>query len=146
MTVSLTRRYFLRLAVLALGTHLLFCVTGCSAKARARRGLRRVVYREIKQFNKYHRREVKPAVYISRGRFYRTYKDRVDHVVNMRRTNSLDTPFIATLSFTENTYNTRLRAAREESAGDSHFILSRSKKREIIYAFTGGSWKRKEIY
>jgi len=144
--VFISRRVFVNSAAFIMATLLLFSTTGCSAKARASRSLKRIAYKEIKQFNKYHLREVRPNAYISGRRFYRTYKERTDHVVNMRGTKSPSTPFVATLGFTENTYLTTPRASREESIRDSHFVLSESKKREIVYAFVGGLWRRKEIY
>ncbi|RJP72771.1 MAG: hypothetical protein C4532_05390, partial [Candidatus Abyssobacteria bacterium SURF_17] len=121
-------------------------VAGCSEEARAHRGLKKVVHREIGQFNKYHQREVKPNVYESGGRFYRIYHERVDPLSNVRRTNSLDTPYIATLNFTEHVYLTKKHASMKECRTDSHFILSNTTKREIVYAFVNGSWKRKEVY
>lgn len=128
------------------GTTFLLLVAGCSEQARAKRMLNRVVHQEIDQFNKYHQREIKPKVYESAGRFYRVYHERVDPVVNMRRTNSVDTPYIATVGFTENLYLTRKHQSSEESRSDSHFILSNSSKREIVYTFAGGSWRKKEVY
>lgn len=119
---------------------------GCSAEARAKRGLRRIAYKEINQFNKYHQRDVKPKVYESRGRFYRIYHERINPVTNMRRTNSIDTPYISTLTFTENIYLTHRRSTKEEAARDSHFILSNPRKREILFTFVNGSWKKKEEF
>ena len=132
--------------LLAMSLVVLIAVAGCSQEARARRGLKSVIHKEIDQFNKYHEREVKPKVYESGGRFYRIYHERVEPVVNMRRTNSIDTPYIATLTFTENIYLTQRRADSKESKQDSHFILSNSAKREVVYTFVGGSWKKKEVY
>ena len=148
MTTFVGQKRFVYLAVVGIAAVSLASTLGCSAEARARRGLRSIVHEQIKQFNKYHRREIKPTVYQSKGRqrFYRTYKERVDPVKNMRRTNSIDTPFIATLRFVENTYLTDRRKTAEEAGRDSHFILSTSRKREIVYAFVGGTWKKKEIY
>ncbi|NQU09018.1 MAG: hypothetical protein HQ583_10670 [Candidatus Abyssubacteria bacterium] len=148
MTTFVGGKRFVYLAVVGIAAVSLASTLGCSADARARRGLKNIVYEQIKQFNKYHLREIKPTVYQSKGkqRFYRTYKERVDHVQNMRRTNSIDTPFIATLRFTENTYLTQRRDTADEAGRDSHFILSTSRKREIVYAFVGDMWKKKEIY
>jgi hypothetical protein len=125
---------------------LLFILAACSQEVRARRTLNGVLHEEVAQFNKYHQREVKPNVYESGGRFYRVYHERTDPVVNMRRTNSVDTPYIATVSFTENVYLTKKHPSREECRGDSHFILSNSTKREIVYAFANDSWRKKEVY
>ncbi len=135
-----------RLLFLLLGLAYLFGLSACSEEATAKRTLSRVRYEEIDQFNKYNQREIKPMVYESGGRFYRVYHERTDPVVNMRRTNSLDTPFIATLNFTENLYLTKKHQEWEECNRDSHFILSNSAKREVVYAFSGGSWKKKETY
>ncbi len=146
MATLASRRECARLALLAVGLALLIVAPGCSAEARARRSLKKVEYREINQFNKYHQRKVKPKVYESGGGFYRTYHERVDPVLNMRRTNSIDTPYVATLSFTENIYRTRRRSTMKESRRDSHYILASTNKREIVYTFAGGSWKRKEVY
>jgi len=146
MTAGVSQNQYVRLFLLAMGIVFVITVLGCSEEARARRTLSSVVYKEIGQFNKYHQREVKPNVYESGGRFYRIYHERVEPVVNMRRTNSIDTPYIATLSFTENIYLTQRRADRKECKQDSHFALSNSAKREVIYAFVGGSWKKKEVY
>ncbi len=134
------------LFLLAMVVVFAIAASGCSEEARARRSFSSVVHKEINQFNKYYEREVKPNVYESGGRFYRIYHERVDPVVNMRRTNSLDTPYIATLNFTENVYTTQRRGDRKESKQDSHFTLSSSDKREVVYTFVGGSWKRKEVY
>ena len=144
--VSISRRAFLSAAFLIVTAVFLFSASGCSTRARAQRSLKRVVYEQINQFNKYHLREVRPKAYISGRRFYRTYKERIDHEVKMRSMKSPKTPFIATLSFTENTYLTTPRAKREDAIEDSHFVLSESKKREIVYAFVGGIWRRKQTY
>ncbi|UCD57047.1 MAG: hypothetical protein JSV16_14725 [Candidatus Hydrogenedentota bacterium] len=146
MAAFMRRERFERLALLFVGVAFVITTVGCSDDARARRSFKRVVYKEIKQFNKYHQREVRPHVYESDGRFYRVYHERVDSVVNMRRTNSLDTPYIATLSFTENVYLTRRRPSRQDSKRDGHFILSSSSRREMIYAFVHGLWRKKEEY
>ena len=140
------RKAFIGLLTAVIGAVFLVGALGCGGEAGARRGLRRVVHKEIKQFNKYHQREVKPYVYQSGGRFYRTFKERVDARQSMRRTNSLDTPYIASLSFTEDTYLTQRRATAAEAKRDVHFILSNSSKREIVYAYVGGLWKKKETY
>ena len=139
-------KVFNRLMVFALGAILLAAAPGCGSEAVARRGLKRIVHKEIKQFNKFHRREVKPNVYKSGSRFYRTYKERVDATETMRRTNSVDTPYIATLNFTENTYLTKRRNEFGEAKMDVHFIRTQSVKRQIIYAYVGGLWKKKETY
>jgi hypothetical protein len=130
---------------------LLLCVlamvtAGCSAQARAKRALKRVVHKEIDQFNKHHQRQVKPNVYESSGQFYRIYHERTDPTENMRRTNSIETPYIATLVFTENIYLTRRHPTGKESKQDAHFILNSSNKREIVYTFVNGMWKKKETY
>ncbi len=134
------------LNLIALFMLLLFAVSGCSEESRARYALKKIVHKEIDQFNKYHQREVKPKTYETVGGFYRIYHQRVDPVVNMRRTNSVDTPYVATIRFTEDIYLTRKRSTREETQRDIHFILSNSSKRELVYAYVGGSWKRKEVY
>ncbi len=140
------RRRRIQSAFLAMGTVFLIVALGCSVDARARRSFKKVVHKEIKQFNKYHKGEVKPNVYQSDRRFYRIYHERVEPVINMRRTNSIDTPYIATLGFTENIYRTRRRATQKEARQDVHFILANASKREVVYAFAGGSWKKKETY
>ena len=146
MAVLAGRKEFVRFALFAMCAIFLVGTLGCSVESRARGSLKKVVHREIKQFNKYHLREVKPNIYLSGDRFYRTYHERVDPVVNMRRTNSLDTPYIATISFLENIYLTHRHTSRKDCAGDNHYILSHSSRREIIYAFVNGLWKRKETY
>lgn len=146
MTVPAGRKEFVRFTLFVVCATLLAAPLACSPEARARRSLKKVVYKEIKQFNKYHLREVKPKIYLSGQRFYRTYHERIDPVVNMRRTNSIDTPYVATISFTENIYLTRRHTSGKDCAGDSHYILSRSSRREIIYAFVNGLWKKKETY
>ena len=125
---------------------LLVAAAGCSVEDRAQRSLKKVVHTEIKQFNKFNRTVEKPKVYQSKGKFYRIYKERVEPVVNMRRTNSVDTPYIATLRFTEDLYLTRRHDTREDSSADAHFIHSGSRKREVLYAFVNGAWKKKEIH
>lgn len=145
MTAGVSKKSY-ALFLLAMAMGLVIVLSGCSEEARARRGLSRVVHKEIDQFNKYYQREVKPNVYESGGRFYRIYHERIDPVVNMRRTNSIDTPYVATVSFTENIYLTQRRADRKECKQDSHFTLSSSAKREVVYTFAGGSWKKKEVY
>lgn len=140
------RRAFIRLTVVLIGAAVLTSTSGCSAEARARRGLKKVVHKEIKQWNKYYQREVKPNAYHSGGRFYRVFKERVNPTVTMRRTNSVDTPYMATISFTESRYVTRRRATAEEAKKDVHFILSNTRKGEVIYTFVAGSWKKKEVY
>ena len=146
MAVPTGRKACIRFALLATCVVFLASTFGCSPESRARRSLKRLAHKEIKQFNKYHLREVKPSIYISGDRFYRTYHERVDPIVNMRRTNSIDTPYIATISFVENIYLTRRHTNRKDCAGDNHYILSNSAKREIIYAFVNGLWKKKETY
>jgi hypothetical protein len=135
-----------RMAVLAVGLMFFLAFIGCSEEARARRGLNRVVHQEIDQFNKYNRRKIKPQEYISGNQFYRIYHEREDPVINMRRTNSIDTPYMATLNFTEHTYLTKKHSSAEECRRDSHFILSNTVKREIVFTFAGGSWRKKESY
>jgi len=135
-----------RIAVLTAGLMLLLAFIGCSEEARAKHSLNRVVHQEIDQFNKYNRREVKPKLYISGNQFYRIYREREDPVANMRRTNSIDTPYMATLNFTEHTYLTKKHSTQKECRSDSHFILSNSVKRELVYTFAGGSWRKKESY
>jgi hypothetical protein len=120
--------------------------TGCSEEAVANRSLKKVIHAEIKQFNRYHQREVKRNVYQSNGRFYRTFKERIDATTSMRRTNAVETPYIATIKFTENTYVTQRRAASVESQRDSHFSLSSSRKGELVYTYVGGLWRKKEVY
>jgi hypothetical protein len=129
-----------------LGLSLLLCLAACSEEARAKRALNSVLHEEMGQFNKYHLREGKPKIYESGGQFYRVYHEREDPVPNMRRTNSIDTPYIATINFTENTYLTRKHRTWEDSHRDSHFILSNTVKREFVYTFASGSWRKKEIY
>ncbi len=146
MPASGTRKKYVRLMILSLGVTCLAAMAGCGGEASARRGLKRVVYREIKQFNRYHQREVKSNVYQSGGRFYKTFKEREDSRYSMRRTNSVGTPYVATLSFTENTYLTQRRTVYAEAKKDGHFSLAHSGKREIIYAYIGGLWKKKETY
>lgn len=146
MGATTSRRTLALIPLLAGGALVFLATSGCSDEARAQRSLKKIVYKEVAQFNKYHQREVKPNVYKSLGSFYRIYHERTDPVVNMRRTNSLDTPYIATLRFTENVYLTRRHTSREDCKRDSHFILSNSNKRELVYAFAGGSWKKKEAY
>jgi len=146
MTVPAARKRFIRCALLLMCAACIATALGCSPESRARRSLKRVTHEEIKQFNKYHLDEVKPNSYISGDRFYRTYHDRVDPVVTMRRTNSIDTPYLATISFIENIYLTRRHTSRKECAADNHYILSSSSKREIIYAFVNSQWKKKETY
>ncbi|MBI5117337.1 hypothetical protein HZA56_12750 [Candidatus Poribacteria bacterium] len=138
-----SRRSFVRLIVLLCA---LAVTGGCSLQARAHRSLKNVVHKEVEQFNKYHQRQVKPNVYESGGQFYRIYHERTDPTVTMRRTNSIDTPYIATLVFTENIYLTRRHPTGKESKQDVHFILNSSNKREIVYTFVNGMWKRKETY
>ena len=144
--VPAVRRRLVRTAAVVTMTAFLASVFGCSSETLARRSLRKVGHREINQFNKYHQREVRPKVYISGMQFYRIYHERVDPKMNMRRTKSADIPFVATISFTENIYLTPRRDNGEDSKTDSHFVLSKSKKREIVYTFVDGSWRRKEIY
>jgi hypothetical protein len=120
--------------------------TGCSAEARAKRGLKRLVYENITQWNKYHQRDVKPNAYQSAGRFYRVFKERVDPTENLRKTNSKTTPFVATIGFTENTYLTARHASAADAKRDSHFSLSKTRKGEVVYALVSGTWKKKEIY
>ncbi len=139
-----SRKKFVLLFLLLCGFAVV--AAGCSADARAKRALKRVVHKEIKQFNKYHQREIKPNVYESGGEFYRIFHERVDPVVNMRRTNSIDTPYIATLVFEERIYLTRPHSSSKEGREDAHFILNSENKRELVYAFTGGAWKKKEVY
>jgi hypothetical protein len=131
---------------LIFGLSLALCLTACSEEGRAKRALNSVIHEEIDQFNKYHLREVKPKIYESSGQFYRVYHEREDAVPNMRRTNSVDTPYIATINFTENIYLTRKHRTWEDSHRDIHFILSNSVKRELVYTFASGSWRKKEIY
>lgn len=146
MAVPAGRKEFVGFTLFLLCAALLAAPVACSPESRARRGLKKIVHQEIKQFNKHHLKEIKPKIYISGQRFYRTYHERVDPVVNMRRTNSIDTPYVATISFTENVYLTRRHTSSTDCAGDSHYILSRSSRREIIYAFVNGLWKKKETY
>lgn len=135
-----------QIAVLVAGLMLLLMFIGCSEEARAKRSLNQVVHQEIDQFNKYNRRKVKPEPFISGNQFYRIYREREDPVVNMRRTNSIDTPYMATVNFTEHTYLTKKHPKADECRHDSHFILSNSEKRELVYTFAGGSWRKKESY
>ncbi|RJP25085.1 MAG: hypothetical protein C4520_02925 [Candidatus Abyssobacteria bacterium SURF_5] len=142
---KLRRRFFVVVPSL-LAIHFLLSFSACSEEDRAKRALDQVLREEINQFNKYHQREIKVKVYESGGRYYRVYHEREEPTVNMRRTNSVDTPYIATVSFKENIYLTRKSATREDCRKDSHFLLSDSSKREIVYAFAGGSWRKKEVY
>jgi hypothetical protein len=146
MTLCASRKWYVDIVILIASMYLLAAASGCSEEARARRSLKHVVHKEIDQFNKYHKREVKPEVFTGGGKCYRTYKERVEPVVSMRRTNSVDTPYLTTIAFTENLYLTRQRTDPAECKKDSHFILSSSDRREIIYAFSGGMWHRKEVY
>ncbi|GAB4343067.1 MAG: hypothetical protein Kow0099_21140 [Candidatus Abyssubacteria bacterium] len=148
MTMALAgqRRTALLVSFLTLSVAAMAVITGCSAEDRARRSLKKVEYKEINQFNKYYQREVKPKVFESQGQFYRVYHERVDPHVTMRRTNSIDTPYIATVRFTENIYLTKRHPTMKEGIQDTHFILSGSSIREIIYAYVNGEWKKKETY
>jgi len=146
MTVPTDRRVLPGVTLCALAVMLVVSVSACSEESRAQRGLKKVVHEELKQWNKYYRREVRDQVYQSRGRFYRTFKERVDPLVTMRRTNSVDTPYIVTISFTENSYVTKPKAAAREAATDSHFVLQNTRKSEVIYTFSLGTWKKKEVY
>ena len=134
------------LFLLLTGIGCLLGLSACGEESRAKRALNRVLHEEVKQFNTYHQREVKPSIYESGGRYYRVYHERTDPVVNMRRTNSIDTPYIATINFTENVYLTKKHASREGCSRDGHFILSNTSKREMVYAFANGSWRKKEAY
>lgn len=129
-------------AILAIAT---VSVAGCSEEAVASRSLQKVVHEEIKQFNKYHQRE-KYRVYQSAGRFYKAFKERTDYSTDIRRTNAVDTPFIATLKFTENTYVTTRRAGSVDAQKDSYFSLVKSESSEVVYTYVGGMWRKKEIY
>jgi len=144
MTERIDRKRWMRSAVLAVAAVSLIAMIGCSLEAHARRSLRKIVYKETKQFNKYNIKEEKPKVYKTDRGFYRIYKERIEPTTNMRRTNSIDTPFIATLVFTENVYVTHRHKAMAEARADSHYILSNSSKREILYTFVDGGWKRKQ--
>lgn len=144
MTERIGRNYWMRSAVLAVGVASLIAMIGCSLEAHARRSFKKIVYQEIKQFNKYNRKEEKPRAYKTDEGFYRIYKERIEPTTNMRRTNSIDTPFIATLVFTENVYVTHRHKTMTEARGDSHYILSDSSKREILYTFVDGGWKKKQ--
>ena len=146
MSIPDGRRALIGIAIFTICAIVLASTTGCSEDAVANRSLKKVVHTEIKQFNKHHQREIKPTVYQSGGRFYKTFKERVDSTTNMRRTNSVDTPYIATIRFTENTYLTQRRSSSAESQKDSHFSLSGSRKGEIVYTYVGGLWRKKEIY
>lgn len=140
------RRMTVAASCLVASIGIMAIIAGCSAEDRARRSLKKVVYEQINQFNKYHQREIKPKVYESAGQFYRVYHERVDPDISMRRTNSIDTPYIATLRFTENVYLTKRHPSMKEGALDVHFILSGSSTREVIYAYVNGVWKKKETY
>jgi hypothetical protein len=120
-------------------------ITGCGQEAVANRSLNKVVHEEIRQFNKYNQRN-KSRVYQSAGRFYKTFKERTDYTTDMRKTNAIDTPFIATLKFTEHTYVTTRRANSVEAQRDGHFSLERSMESEVVYTYVGGMWRKKEIY
>lgn len=144
MTERINRKRWIRSAVLAMAAVSLIAMIGCSLEAYARRSFKKIVYKEIKQFNKYNIKEEKPKVYKTGKGFYRIYKERIEPTTNMRRTNSIDTPFIATLVFTENVYATRRQKTMAEARGNSHYILSNSSKREILYTFVDGGWKRKQ--
>ena len=144
MTERISRKRWIRSAVLAVAAVSLIAMIGCSLEAHARRSFKKIVYQETKQFNKYNKKEEKPKVYKTDKGFYRIYKERIEPTTNMRRTNSIDTPFIATLVFTENVYVTHCRKTMTEARGDSHYILSNSSKREILYTFVDGGWKKKQ--
>ncbi len=144
MTAPAHRRA--RAAILLIGALALASSVGCGAKARAERGLKKVVHTEIRQFNKYHQREIKSNVYQSVGGFYRVFKERGEATVTMRKTNSPGTPFVATIAFTEDTYLTQLHAGSVEAQMDAYFSLSKSKKSEVVYTYVGGMWRKKEIY
>jgi hypothetical protein len=119
---------------------------GCSAEARAERSLKKVVHEEIKQFNKYHKREIRHNVYQSTGGFYRVFKERVEPTITMRKTNSPGTPFVATVAFTEDTYLTELSSDSVTAQRSAHFALSKSAKSEVVYTYVGGRWRKKEVY
>jgi len=146
MAISSVRRSVFIVAILAMCSLALASMTGCGEEAVAKRSLKKVVHEEIKQFNKYHQREIKSNVYQSRGGFYRMFKERVDPETTMRRTNSVDTPYIATIRFTENTYLTLRRPTSAEAQHDSHFSLADSINSEVVYTYVGGAWRKKEIY
>jgi hypothetical protein len=146
MAIPDGRKALIGIAIFTFCAMFLLSLTGCSEEAVASRSLKKVVRTEIKQFNKYHQREIKSNVFQSGGKFYRTFKERVDSTTSMRRTNSVDTPYIATIRFTENTYLTQRRSSSVESQKDSHFSLSHSRNGEIVYAYVGGLWRKKEIY
>ena len=146
MATHYGRRVLLGMPIVIMLTIAFISITGCSEEAIANRSLKKVVHSEIKQFNKYHQREIKPKVYQSGARFYRTFKERVDATTSMRRTNSVATPYIATIRFTENTYVTQRRSASVESQHDSHFSLSNSRNGELVYTYVGGMWRKKEVY
>jgi hypothetical protein len=135
-----------RAAILLIGALALASFVGCGAEARAERSLKSIVHEEIRQFNKYHQRVVKRNVYQSAGGFYRVFKERVEPTVTMRKTNSPNTPFVGTIAFTEDTYLTTLRSASAAAQKDAHFSLSKSAKSEVVYAYVGGRWRKKEVY
>ncbi len=146
MAAPMHRRAFTRAVVLSIGALAMMSAAGCSAQARAERGLKEVVHREIRQFNKYHQRKVKPNVYQTIGGFYKVFKERVKPVISMRQTNSPRTPFVATLAFTEDTYLTQIHPGSVDAQRDAHFSLSTSKESEVVYTYVGGMWRKKEIY
>jgi competence CoiA-like predicted nuclease len=146
MVISEGRPASVHIAMFAICAMVLASVTGCSEEAVAKRSLKKVVHQEIKQFNKYNQREVKLKIYQSGGRFYRAYKERVDSTTSMRRTNAVDTPYIATIRYTENTYLTQRHSTYAESKKDTHFSLSGTRQGEIIFTYVDGLWRKKEIY
>ena len=146
MRTTIHTHWRVRVAILSIGALALASLAGCSAEARAERSLKSVVHEEIKQFNKYHKRKVKSNVYQSTGGFYRVFKERGEPKVTMRKTNSLTTPFVATIAFTEDTYLTGLSSDSATAQKSAHFSLSKSAKSEVVYAYVGGRWRKKEVY